>query len=92
MLGNSLRTPAVAWASRRFVRRVHAFITGGAELNGTSADDALATAFISSKCDQSNTGWVGPSLPFAIKRALESEQHPGDVGAHVRADEDKLFH
>ena len=72
MLGNSLReTPAVAWATREFVRRVHAFITGGAELNGTSADDALATAFISSKCDQSNTGWVGPSLP-AIKRALES--------------------
>ena len=71
LLGHALRdTPAVAWATREFAKRMKAFLVGGAALNNTTADDALKAAFISSKCDAGNTGWVGPSLP-AIKEALE---------------------
>lgn len=72
LLGHALReTPAVAWATREFASRIQRFLVGGAALNGTTANEALAAAFISSDCDASNTGYVGPYLP-AIRTALGS--------------------
>ena len=70
LLGHALgETSAVRWATQEFARRMGRFIIGGGALNGTSADDALSSAFITPECNQANTGYVGPHLP-AIRAAL----------------------
>ena len=71
LLGHALgETPGVKWMTREFAQRMRSFLVGGAALNGVSEDAALSAAFVTAKCDRTNTGYVGPSLP-AIKQALQ---------------------
>ena len=70
LLGHALReTDGVRWATREFSTRVSRFLTYGGALNGSSADEALAAAFITPKAGPGNTGYVGPNIT-AIKAAL----------------------
>ena len=59
------------------------FVAGGGALNGTSADDALSSAFITPE-NQANT--ATSAAPACDPRGAGQGQHPRGVGADVCAD------